>query len=136
MILIATQRLTLRAMRPAMLEALHGIMSDWEVVRRTGNWPWPPDRGFAASRCRPMTPEVGFVGMIHREEIAVGWMALRHGDLGYAVARAQWGRGYATEMARAAIAHAFATYDRPEITADVFDDNPASVRVLEKLGFS
>ncbi len=135
MILLQTERLSLRGMEPGMLEAFHEIMSDWEVVRRTGTWPWPPNRAFTASRCKPMTPSVGFAGLIYLADTAIGSLAIKEGALGYTIARAQWGRGYASEIARAAVNHAFATYDWPGLTADVFDDNPASARVLEKLGF-
>ena len=55
--------------------------------------------------------------------------------MGYAIARAHWGKGYATEIGRALIAHVWATYDWDAIHAEVLEDNPASMRVLEKLGF-
>jgi RimJ/RimL family protein N-acetyltransferase len=53
----------------------------------------------------------------------------------YALFESFTGRGYATEMARAAIAWARSQPGFAEIVAGVDEVNAASVRVLEKLGF-
>ena len=55
-------------------------------------------------------------------------------ELGYRLARAQWGRGYATEAATAARDHAFAALALPRIIAMIDPRNTASLRVAEKLG--
>ncbi len=47
----------------------------------------------------------------------------------------RWGRGYATEAARAVLTHARETLGLRELVADVDEPNTASLRVLEKLGF-
>ena len=54
----------------------------------------------------------------------------------YAMPARFGGRGFATEMARASIAHARTRPGLAEIVADVDEINVASVRVLEKLGFA
>jgi ribosomal-protein-alanine N-acetyltransferase len=56
-------------------------------------------------------------------------------DFGYMLAREAWGRGYATEIARAALSHGFERYGFAEVVASVAPENVASRRVLEKLGF-
>ncbi|KAK3417500.1 hypothetical protein EUGRSUZ_H03444 [Eucalyptus grandis] len=59
------------------------------------------------------------------------------GELGYALASGYWGRGIATEAARAAVAEAFSA--RPElerVEAIVDVENKPSQRVLEKAGFT
>lgn len=136
---IVTARLTLRRTRPEDLDALHALASDFEVVKQTATWPWPPDRAFTATRAVPMAPGVGMGGPVFAGEELVGMMGVSVTDdmpgLGYMFARAHWGRGYATEMGRALLAHAWARYDWPEIGAAVLADNPASARVLLKLGF-
>ena len=64
-------------------------------------------------------------------------VAGEHGaELGYFIARPLWGNGYATEISRALVAHGFDRYSWSEITAGVFEGNPASDRVLDKLGFT
>ena len=45
-----------------------------------------------------------------------------------------WGRGYATEAAKALLYIGFAIGDVREIYADCFADNYASIRVMEKIG--
>jgi RimJ/RimL family protein N-acetyltransferase len=54
--------------------------------------------------------------------------------MGYWIARPFWGRGLATEACRALIDIA-RTLALPSLEASHFIDNPASGRVLEKLGF-
>ena len=59
------------------------------------------------------------------EEVEAGWAV--HGDL--------WGRGYATEIGRIALAHA-AELGLSRIVAFTMPDNRASRRVMEKLGMT
>ena len=56
-------------------------------------------------------------------------------ELGYALGRAFWGQGYATEAAIAMVEVARAL-GLGGLQAYSFVDNPASARVLEKAGFS
>ena len=65
------------------------------------------------------------------------FFAEEHGEweLAYGLRRDVWGRGYATEAARAAVAHGFGLHGLARIVADVDPANVASVRVLEKCGF-
>ena len=55
-------------------------------------------------------------------------------ELGYWIARAHWGQGYATEAARAVLSQARALGHK-QLVASHFVDNPASGRVLRKVGF-
>lgn len=52
----------------------------------------------------------------------------------YGIAPPLWGRGYATEAARALLAWAFRQTDLPMIFAGADAPNRASFRVMEKLG--
>ncbi len=137
---LVTERLRLRRTRAQDLDALHLLVSDWEVVKQTATWPWPPDRAFTATRAKPMPAELGMAGPVFAGEELVGMIGVNATDtgteLGYMFARAHWGRGYATEIGRALVAHVFATYHWPSIEACVFEENPASARVLVKLGFT
>jgi [ribosomal protein S5]-alanine N-acetyltransferase len=47
-----------------------------------------------------------------------------------------WGRGYATEAAREAVRYAFADLDLHRVHAAHFRSNPASGRVMQKVGMS
>jgi [ribosomal protein S5]-alanine N-acetyltransferase len=61
-------------------------------------------------------------------------------DLGleifYSLAPGWWGRGYATEAARAVVEHALDTLGLPEVLAEVDEGNTASIRVIERLGLT
>ena len=59
----------------------------------------------------------------------------RVGEMGYSIARSYWGRGLATEAARAVVAAAFAVYaSLHRIRAMADARNIGSLRVMEKLG--
>ena len=60
----------------------------------------------------------------------------RDWEIGYWIAKPWWGRGFATEIGRAMVDFATREYGAGRIIAGHYDDNPASGRVLEKLGFS
>jgi [ribosomal protein S5]-alanine N-acetyltransferase len=55
-------------------------------------------------------------------------------EVGYALARAAWGKGYATEIAQAMLRVGFDTLNLTEIYGVVIPENTASRRVLEKIG--
>jgi ribosomal-protein-alanine N-acetyltransferase len=55
-------------------------------------------------------------------------------ELGYTLSRAAWGRGYATEAARAVLRWAFAGLGLERVVAVADPSNSASLRVLDKLG--
>lgn len=55
-------------------------------------------------------------------------------ELGYRLSRAQWGRGYATEAARAWLGYGLLTLRLPEIVAFTDAGHIASQRVMAKLG--
>ena len=57
-------------------------------------------------------------------------------ELGYRLSREHWGRGLATEVARAWLDHALAQRKLPRIIAFADPYNPASVRVMEKIGMT
>lgn len=56
-------------------------------------------------------------------------------ELGYSVAKSAWGHGYATTSAQMLIKAAKDHLGITRLKAGVFADNPASLRVLQKLGF-
>jgi len=61
-------------------------------------------------------------------------------DLGlevfYSLAPGSWGRGYATEAARAVVEHALGPLGLPEVLAEVDEGNTASVAVVVRLGMT
>ena len=61
-------------------------------------------------------------------------------DLGleifYSLAPGSWGKGYATEAARAVLDHALGSIGLPEVLAEVDEGNTASIAVIERLGMT
>lgn len=55
-------------------------------------------------------------------------------DLGYRFIQAAWGRGYATEAAKACIQYGFEKLNIPRLVGRALPGNKASIRVLEKCG--
>ena len=126
--------LTYRPLVHADLPALTDIVSDWQVVRQLGSWPWPHDAEFTSSRCMPHEGE-GFVwGIIHAGRL-VGTIGVTDGRIGYSLRRDHWGRGIMTRAAQDAVCHAFAAPSLDAIHADFWADNTGSSRILAKLGF-
>ena len=59
----------------------------------------------------------------------------RRAEIGYALGRAYWGKGYMQETLKAILNYAFTVLHLHRIEADVDPRNDASVRTLERLGF-
>lgn len=70
---------------------------------------------------------IGRIGFYEPE----GWPGL---ELGWMLARSCWGRGLATEGARAALAFAFGRLQRSHVISLIRPENAVSLRVSEKLG--
>ncbi|MGZ9809608.1 GNAT family N-acetyltransferase [Pseudoroseicyclus sp. H15] len=125
--------LTYRPLQAEDADALHAIASDWNVVRQLGGWPWPPNRAFTEGRSKPHEGP-GFIWGVFRGGTLVGTVGVKDGDLGYMYRLDQAGRGLATTAGTAALTEAFAQ-GLQEVTGSAWVDNPASARVLLKLGF-
>jgi len=55
-------------------------------------------------------------------------------EIFYSLAPGSWGRGYATEAARAVVGHALGTLGLAEVLAEIDEGNTASVAVVKRLG--
>ena len=80
------------------------------------------------------------IATTHAPETLLGTVSLRRfardrrAELGYWLGTRAWGKGYATEAARALVAFGFDRLDLARIYAQVIAGNDASARVLDKLG--
>jgi RimJ/RimL family protein N-acetyltransferase len=139
-----TKRLTLRPGWPEDAAALSRAIGHEAVVMMLAQVPWPYRRGDAeAFLARPRTArEVFLLILAHEADYPriVGGIGLQpeaggaH-ELGYWLTPDAWGRGYATEAGRAAVAIARHALGLKRLVSGHFTDNPASGRVLRKLGF-
>ncbi len=138
-----TQRLLLRPSWPEDWEALFGGIADKGVVRNLARAPWPylPQhaREFVAREQSPRVPNFLMTLPGDHGSTIIGSVGLGECEdgieLGYWIARPYWGRGYATEAASGVLEVARLLGYRT-INAGHFLDNPASGKVLRKLGFT
>ena len=106
--------------------------------------PYPEDAAAAWISTHAVTFAAGramTLALVRREQRdLVGAIGLdinpeqQRAELGYWVGRPFWNQGYATEAARAVIAYGFTHLGLHRIYADYLTRNPASGRVMGKLG--
>ncbi len=72
----------------------------------------------------------GGIGFVVKDDVY-----RRTAELGYWLGEKFWGRGIITEVVAAMTEYAFANFDICRIQASVYEWNPASMRVLEKVGY-
>ena len=101
----------------------------WILGVRAG-WHTRPAPNYAFATTDKAGQLVGSVGVFKRKPDQADW------EIGYWVGKPYWGQGYATEAGRGLMAWARQTLGATDFDASHFDDNPASGKVLEKLGFA
>lgn len=144
---LTTERLVLRPLAAADAEALFVIFSDSEVMRYWSSSPWTTmqqagqyieaaGEDLAKGTSLRFGIEVAATGQL------VGQAALysfnqqnRRCDVGYALARASWSKGYLGEALAALLEHGFAALDLNRVEADIDPRNTASAKALGRLGF-
>jgi RimJ/RimL family protein N-acetyltransferase len=144
-ITLETDRLTLRMLRESDLDAYAEMCADPQVMRyigdgqplvrpvawrnlamMVGHWSL---RGYGlwAAQDRSSGALVGRIGFWNPE----AWPGF---ELGWMLRRSAWGRGYATEGARAALQFAFTRLEQPYVISLIHPENAASIRVARRLG--
>lgn len=142
---LESERLLLRGLEPGDLDAYAAMYADPDVMHHLeggrpldraaawrsiavhlGHWQL---RGFGqwALIERTSGAFVGRAGLWQPE----GWPGL---EVGWTLAREHWGRGFATEAARAALQHAFETLAATRVISLIASDNQRSIRVAERIG--
>ncbi len=146
---LETRRLWLRWPRHADVPAITRLLSDGVVAEMTASipHPYPPDgatafvfesrKGNALGRSlrmaiAPRKKPQQLIGMIGIEASPEDGRP----HLGYWLGAPHWGKGYATEAARALVDAWFAYTEAGELTSAARTVNPASRRVIEKCGFA
>ena len=142
---LATERLLLRPQGEGDIPSLVSLLNDYEVAKNLARVPHPytedDAKGFLARGAEDRAKGVAypFALIVKAEDALIGGCGLRLQDdgifeIGYWLGRPYWGRGYASEGARRVAAFAFRELKAATLSAGWFHDNPASGRVLEKLG--
>lgn len=145
--MIETERLILRQWRDSDREPFAAMVRDPEVM---ACFPALLDReqsdklvdrvsamierdgfGYWALEVKGGAPFIGYTGIYHVPFEAPFTPAV---ELGWRLARASWGHGYASEAARAAIAFGFGTLGLTELVSFLIEANTRSAAVCERLG--
>jgi RimJ/RimL family protein N-acetyltransferase len=144
---IVAPRVTLRWISEDDVDGLYDVFSDPQVMRYWSSVPLA-NREAAAALQREIANG-------NQNETMLKWgLALRESntvigtttlfnlsldngraEIGYAMARAHWGKGYMNEALQALVSHAFEVMQLRRLEADVDPRNSASSRTLERLGF-
>ena len=142
---LQTKRLALRRFLPGDYDWLVALYSDAEVMRYGGGVKSPeqvkvlmqerildyydaqPGLGVWQTIERATGTPIGFhvLNNIHGESVI---------QVGYFLLKPAWGRGYATEVARALLRYGFAELRLPHIAGMTERDNLSSQHVLTKIG--
>ena len=145
---LETDRLLLRRWREGDLDAYATLNADPEVTRFLAGRPYVHEEsaaqiarftrhwdehgfGLWAVEANESGEMIGFIGFLRHDD----WFASPFdAEIGWRLARHAWGRGMATEGARAALEHGFTLLGFERVISITRPDNLASRRVMEKLG--
>jgi RimJ/RimL family protein N-acetyltransferase len=146
---ITTERLLLRRWRPGDRPLFAQLNADERVAEFLPKTLTPEESDAAADRIEAhfqqhgfglwavevpgVTPFAGFVGLAHPRFEAAFTPCV---EIGWRLACEHWGRGYATEGARAALRFGFEQAGLLEILSFTVPDNLRSRRVMEKIGMT
>lgn len=146
---IETERLILRPWRDADYAPFAALNADPEVMRHFPKRLTREESDALVDRIRARMAERGwgsFAVEVKGGEPFIGFVgpnvppyAIPCGpcvEVGWRLARSAWGRGYATEAARAALAFGFDTLGLSEMVAFTVTANARSRAVMERLGMS
>ena len=142
---LQTERLTLRRFRLTDVDDVLAFANDEEWQRFLAPLPYPYERVHgeqfvAKSFLRDWKSKPAFAIVL--DDTMIGEINLRvnkrhqNAEMGYAIARKHWGRGYATEAARAVVNWAFKALCLAKIHAVAIVDNERSWRVMERIGMT
>jgi len=141
--LFESERLRFREFNFDDAEHLYQLNLDPEVIKYTGD---PPFESIETARLFIYNYKDYKLNGFGRWAVElkadgrfIGWSGLKlnelgKNDLGYRFHKADWGKGYATEAAKACLDYGFNKLALQEIIARVAPENTASINVIEKLG--
>lgn len=137
---IRSNRLEYRALAAADAARVAELAGNYDVAAMTARVPYPYTLVAADQWIASLDDNELVRAILHEGEL-VGAVGLVYGEarsaeIGYWIGKPYWGRGFATEAARALVAHAFGPLGLRRLTCGHFADNPASARVIRKLGFT
>lgn len=145
LVLADAPHLQVRPWRASDREVFAAMVGDAEMMRYiTGGRCWRSDEvdEFLERQARNLRNHQVCMGALLHEQEVIGVAGIqpldRAGDfeLGWWVTRAYQGRGWATTVGRALVAHAFDVLELDSVCAVIHPSNTASIRVAAKLGMT
>lgn len=143
MIILETNRLRMLEFQIEDAEQFYLLNKDPQVIRYTGDKAFiniTEAKSFLDRYSEYQKNGYGRWAVESKEDDRfIGWCGLKLNeenlvDLGFRFFQKEWGRGYATESARASIEYGFQKLGLDCIFGRVIEENTASIRVLEKIG--
>ena len=143
---LLTERLILRSFTLQDAPDIQCLAGDRDVASTLTNMPHPYEDGMAEEWMQACSDRyendeaLNFAVTRRTDKRLIGGMVLRldqkneNAELGYWIGKPYWNCGYATEAAEAVVAYGFEVLKLNRIHAKHFKRNPASGRVLEKIG--
>jgi len=141
---LETERLFLRPPDATDIASLVPLIDDFDVARNLSRVPHPYSEADArayiehATETRVAGTDFSFAIVRTADRAYMGNCGVHSREagfeFGYWLGKPFWGLGYATEAARRLVEFAFGEMQVPGLIACWFHDNPASGRVLAKLG--
>jgi RimJ/RimL family protein N-acetyltransferase len=143
--MLTTKRLFLRPFTSEDLEYVYDMRSDSDVMQfirepqthgETENW-------ISTISAKWETEKIGFAGVFERNtKEFIGWCGLwklpetHEIEVGYAIAKKNWRKGFAFEAASAFLSYGFNELKLKKIVAVARPENKGSIAVMEKIGMS
>lgn len=143
---LLTERLLLRSLTLEDATDVQRLVGDRDIALMTVAIPHPYEDGMAEEWIRTSSERfekdevLNFAITLQTDRNLIGAIGLelepehQRGELGYWIGKPYWNHGYATEAAQAVVAYGFKVLKLNRIYAFHFTRNPASGRVLEKIG--
>jgi RimJ/RimL family protein N-acetyltransferase len=141
--ILETERLLLRPPQAADISHFMPLLADFDVAKNLSRVPHPYTEDDACAFVVQAAwgwstgEDLAFAILRKRPDAYIGICGVhpaRNWEFGYWLGKPYWGQGYATEAVRRLAAFAFDVLGAECLAASWFHDNPASGRVLEKLG--
>lgn len=141
--MIKTLRLILRPIQASDAAPLVRELNNFNITRNTGRVPYPYSEADAVEYLQFVDeqPAQSCVRAITLQDQMIGVIAYLYSsekddaELGYWLSEQHWGKGLMSEAAHALVQHAFTTAKITKLIACYQNENPASGRILTKLGF-
>ena len=147
--IITTERLILLAPGSGFASGIAALAGEFEIADTTLRIPHPytlQDAEAWIRQCRNLFRSgraIQWLLCLHKDQTLIGAIGLsdidrihRHAELGYWIGKPWWNQGYATEACRALLHYTFEELRLHRVYAHHFTRNPASGKVLQKIGMT